>query len=134
MHKFFTNARYVFTRDREIFSDPLDMNGLDRADIVQSVIIIAGFAIAALSITFWVTTAAMGVGADTAHCVTEYGMDNPQGIDSRCDTRRNYPNGGYSITSRSRSSDAECIIENDKAYYSRFDKGEWCASETKVRE
>ena len=134
MHKFFTNARYVFTRDREIFSDPLDMNGLDRADIVQSVIIIAGFAIAALSITFWVTTAAMGVGADTAHCVTEYGMDNPQGIDSRCDTRRNYPDGGHSSTNRTRSIDAECIIENDKAYYSRFDKENPCDGELTVRE
>ena len=79
----------------------------DRGDLVQMVIIIAGFAIAAIAIVGWITTALFGVGANSARCLTTYGQGLMQNSNTRCyedHTWRSY-----------------CAIENDKAYKSRFD-------------
>ena len=83
----------------------------DRGDLVQMIIIVAGFAIAAIAIVGWITTALYGVGADTAKCVTNYGQGLIQNRDTAC----------YSNYHAWRS---DCAIRDDKAYQSRFDEND----------
>ena len=78
----------------------------DRGDLVQMIIIVAGFAIAAIAIVGWITTALFGVGADSARCVTSYGQGLMQNSDTAC-------YNGHVFQS-------DCAIEDDKAYRSRF--------------
>ena len=80
----------------------------DRGDLVQMIIIVAGFAIAAIAIVGWITTALYGVGANTARCMTNYGQGLMQNRDTLC-----YDEHAWK---------SECDIQGDSAYKSRFDK------------
>lgn len=46
-----------------------NVDGADRADIVQTVLLIAGFAVVAILVVGWVGTAILGKGADAANCI-----------------------------------------------------------------
>lgn len=48
-------------------------DGQDSGDVVQTVILIAGFTIVALLLVVWVGTALMNKGVDSAKCVEEGG-------------------------------------------------------------
>ena len=87
----------------------------DRGDLVQMVIIIAGFAIAAIAIVGWITTALYGVGADSAKCLTTYGQQLVQNRDTMC--------YGSFYGYGSHAYEADCSIVEDKAYRGRFDAG-----------
>ena len=97
----------------DVFLNTQEAEGKDRGDLVQVVIIIAGFAIAAIAIVGWITTALFGVGANSARCLTTYGQGLMQNSNTRC-----YENHTWRTY---------CAIENDKAYKSRFD-GPGCVS------
>lgn len=45
------------------------MDELDRADLVQTIIITAGFAVAGFLIVNWISTAIINKGADVAQCI-----------------------------------------------------------------
>ena len=101
MKGFLKNIHAVILNNQEI-------EDRDRGDLVQMVIIVAGFAIAAIAIVGWITTALYGVGADTAKCVTNYGQGLMQNRDTAC----------YNEYHSWRS---DCAIRGDEAYRSRFD-------------
>jgi len=99
----------------DVFLNSQEAEGKDRGDLVQMIIIVAGFAIAAIAIVGWITTALYGVGADTARCVTNYGQALMQNRDTIC------------VGTQAWRSD--CAIRGDKAYRSRFDNsGCWSVS------
>ena len=91
----------------DVFLNSQEAEGKDRGDLVQMIIIVAGFAIAAIAIVGWITTALYGVGADSARCLTTYGEGLMQNRDTAC----------YN----DHALDSECAIRSDKAYSSRFD-------------
>jgi hypothetical protein len=45
------------------------VDGGDRADIVQTVLLIAGFAVVAILVVTWIGSSVLNKGADTANCV-----------------------------------------------------------------
>lgn len=59
MNKFLTNIKEGFGADED----------LDRGDIVQTVLLIAGFAIVVIVVVSWIGTAIMNKGADVAVCI-----------------------------------------------------------------
>lgn len=46
-----------------------NVDGADRADIVQTVLLIAGFAVVAILVVGWLGTAILNKGADAANCI-----------------------------------------------------------------
>lgn len=46
-----------------------NVDGADRADIVQTVLLIAGFAVVAILVVGWVGSAILNKGADAANCI-----------------------------------------------------------------
>ena len=79
----------------------------DRGDLVQMIIIVAGFAIAAMAIVSWITMALYGVGGDSAKCVLNYGRGLTQNYSTTC---YNY-----------HAPQADCGIQNNEVYKSRID-------------
>ena len=61
MNKFYTNIKEGFSAS--------DSNELDNADIVQTVLLIAGFAIVTILVVGWIGTAVTNKGADVATCI-----------------------------------------------------------------
>ena len=113
MKGFLKNIHSVLLSSQEI-------EDKDRGDLVQMIIIVAGFAIAAIAIVGWITTALFGVGADSAKCLTTYGQGLMQNDDAWC-----RPGIGDGNTHAHVS---ECdIVNNDKAYRSRFDDHIGCS-------
>ena len=100
MKGFLKNIHAVILNNQEI-------EDKDRGDLVQMIIIVAGFAIAAIAIVGWITTAMFGVGADSARCLTTYGQGLMQNYDAWC-----YDSHAFQ---------SDCAIQGDEAYRSRFD-------------
>ena len=96
MKNFFENIKSAFVAEDEI---------KDRADIVQTMIIIAIFALAAIAISTWITSAAMNKGADIAACIEG---SNTYGTTSSTD---------YCKSQNHASSDS---FKNDSEYKSRY--------------
>ena len=61
MNKFLSNVREGFA--------PTNNEELDSADIVQTVLLIAGFAVAVILVVGFITTAVINKGADVAQCI-----------------------------------------------------------------
>lgn len=81
----------------------------DRGDLVQTVIIIAGFAVVTIAVIGWISTAIFGLGADTAKCLT--GVQQFSG--TATSTQENCENQNHSET-------ANTQITNDQTYAGRF--------------
>lgn len=60
MNKFLTNIKKGYSSETE---------ELDSADIVQTVLLIAGFAIVVILVVGWIGTAIINKGADVAECI-----------------------------------------------------------------
>lgn len=102
MKNFFNNIESVIAASKA-------QEEQDRADLVQMIIIVAGFAIAAIAIVGWISTALFGIGADTAQCLTgvqTYG-GSAQTTQENCESQTN-------------STTAKTQIEGDAAYQGRF--------------
>lgn len=61
MNKFLTNIKKGY--------DVTDTENLDSADIVQTILIIAAFAVVVIIATGWIGTAVLNKGADVATCI-----------------------------------------------------------------
>lgn len=59
--KFISNIKSAYSADADV--------NLDRGDIVQTILLIAGFAIVTILVVNWIGTAIMNKGADTAACI-----------------------------------------------------------------
>lgn len=59
----------------------------DRGDIVQTVLLIAGFAIVTILVVNWIGTAIMNKGADTANCIEGSNTYNASGSSTNCATQ-----------------------------------------------
>lgn len=123
MHQFFINVIQGMRHEIE--------DEKDSADLIQVVVIIAGFAVVAIGVIGWVSTALFGVGADTSKCITEYG----EGIFSNRDTRC-FDGVRFNSSGTTNIDQAECAIESSSAYRSRFADGSQvgCGRENKIRE
>ena len=102
MKNFFNNIESVIAASKA-------QEEQDRADLVQTIIIIAGFAIAAIAIVGWISTALFGIGADTARCIT--GVQTYGG--SAQTTQTNCEN-------QTQAKQADGKITGDAAYKGRF--------------
>lgn len=81
----------------------------DRGDLVQTVIIIAGFAVVTIAVVSWISTAIFGLGADTAKCLT--GVQSFTGTATT--TQEN-------CEAQTHSEQAEDQIDADGTYQGRF--------------
>lgn len=61
MNKFVSNIREGFS--------PTSHEELDSADMVQTVLLIAGFAVVVILVVSWIGTAVINKGADVAQCI-----------------------------------------------------------------
>lgn len=78
----------------------------DRADLVQTVLLIAGFAVAALILVNWLSTAILNKAADAATCI---------------EGSNTYDSGNSAETcENAKHSEGEGSFTNDKAYGDRF--------------
>ena len=102
MKNFFNNIESVIAASKA-------QEEQDRADLVQMIIIVAGFAIAAIAIVGWISTALFGIGADTANCLT--GVQTYGG--SAATTQEN-------CSKTDNSTKAKDQITGDAAYKGRF--------------
>ena len=73
---------------------------LDSGDIVQTVVLIAGFVIVTLMVVLWLGTAMLNKGADVAACVESVQAPSVTGNDSQtvgtCETT-NHASNGHSL-------------------------------------
>lgn len=77
----------------------------DRADLVQTVLLIAGFAIAALVLVNWLSSAILNKAADAASCIEGSNSYNNEASATNCETADH---------SKTKS------FKKDKAYEDRF--------------
>lgn len=77
----------------------------DRADLVQTVLLIAGFAVAALILVNWLSSAILNKAADAASCIEGSNSYNNEASAKNCEE-----------TSHS----DEKSFKDDKAYTDRF--------------
>ena len=94
---------------RGAFADAPYDGDEDQADTVETIIIIAGFAVAALAAVGWITTALQNKAADVADCV-----QGSQAYGSQA------ANSNKTACSSSHSSNAANSWSNDAAAQSRF--------------
>ena len=73
--KFFNNISDVYATEAQFD---------DRGDVVQTVLLIAGFAIVTLLVVNWIGTAIMNKGADTAECIEGANTYNTSGSSDKC--------------------------------------------------
>lgn len=90
-----------------------DVRESDRGDLVQTVLITAGFAIAAIVIIGWIVTALMNKGADTASCI---------------EGANNYASGGNGVSDTTKTACSTNhadgnSYQDDKSYSSRYGSG-----------
>lgn len=100
MNRFMSNIRDAFATEIE--------DARDRGDLVQTIIITAGFAVAGFLLVNWISTALLNKGADIAGCVegsSSYGTSGTASADN-CQ-KQNHAAGEKSFT-------------NDSGYKSRF--------------
>jgi hypothetical protein len=79
--KFMENIKSVFTS--EITEDS------DRGDLVQTIIITAGFAVAGFLMINWIATAVLDKGHDVAECVEGSAIPGANNRTPNCDKKTN---------------------------------------------
>jgi len=79
--KFMENIKSVFTS--EITEDS------DRGDLVQTIIITAGFAVAGFLMINWIATAVLDKGHDVAECVSSSSIPGANNKNPNCDKKTN---------------------------------------------
>lgn len=77
----------------------------DRADLVQTVLLIAGFAVAALILVNWLSTAILNKAADAAGCI---------------EGSNTYGKGDSAANCESQNHSEENSFKDDSAYGDRF--------------
>ena len=78
----------------------------DRGDLVQTVLLIAGFAIAAILVVTWVSTAILNKGADAANCIEASNTYSGSSSESQAECDK-------------KTSDTDSF-KNDEGYESRY--------------
>lgn len=77
--KFMENIKSVFTS--EITEDS------DRGDLVQTIIITAGFAVAGFLMINWIATAVLDKGKDVSHCISTSSIPGAKNKNPNCDSK-----------------------------------------------
>lgn len=80
----------------------------DSGDLVQTLIIMAGFAIAAVVIVLWLTTSLFNRGADTADCIEGSNTFDPTKTTDACTKSNHSEDNSY---------------KNDNTYKTRYGNG-----------
>lgn len=86
--KFMENIKSVFTS--EITEDS------DRGDLVQTIIITAGFAVAGFLMINWIATAVLDKGHGVAECIESSSVPGAKNKDPKCDSKTNTLSGKQS--------------------------------------
>lgn len=78
--KFINNIRAAFTKNA-------NDTDLDRGDLVQTIIITAGFAVAGFLLVNWISTAILNKGADIAACIEGSNTYNANDAAKNCQSQ-----------------------------------------------
>lgn len=84
---------------REAFSGVCTEAERDRGDVVQTVILVAGFAVASFLLINWLTTAVLNKGADVAGCIEGSNTFKSGSSVANCQSQNNAA-GGNSFKSK----------------------------------
>jgi hypothetical protein len=80
----------------------------DRGDIVQTILLIAGFAIVAILVVTWIGTAVLNKGADVAECIEGANTYNVDGSNTACQDANHAADNSF---------------KNDSGYQGRYGSG-----------
>lgn len=104
MNKFVKNIKNGYNTETE---------ELDSADIVQTVLLIAGFAVVVILVVGWIGTAVLNKGADVAQCIEGSStFHKGQAGYEACVQANHSGNNGNNVGQNS--------YKNDKSYKDRF--------------
>lgn len=85
--KFMQNIKAAYAADAR--------EEMDRGDIVQTILLIAGFAIVTILAVNWIGTAILNKGADVAQCVEGANSYNAQASGTNCETANHAANNSF---------------------------------------
>ena len=92
--KFIGNIKAAFAKNA-------DTQDRDRGDLVQTIIITAGFAVAGFLLVNWISTALLNKGADIAQCIEGSNTYNTAGASANCQSANHASKAGKSFKSDS---------------------------------